>query len=154
MRGSSAIILSSLSISTNFERTRRQFNKTPEQLDEIIIVKLFKDVALEDLKMAAPKDKMKFQPFDFVKIWGSFAAGSGTAVVKFVTAAAFNIVACFVFMFGFLLLAIRNLFKFFNRRTAYLHKYSNQLYYHTLASNFAAVNMLVTNAEEQEVKSS
>lgn len=132
------------------KKTTRQDNS--EQLDEIIIVKLFKDVALEDLKMAAPKVKMKFQPFDFVKIWGSFAAGSGTAVVKFVTAAAFNIVACFVFMFGFLLLAIRNLCKFFNRRAAYLHKYSNQLYYHTLASNFAAVNMLVTNAEEQEVK--
>lgn len=124
----------------------------PEKNDEVVVVKLFKDVALENLKMAAPKVKMKFQPFDFVKIWGSFAAGSGSAVVKFVTAAAFNIVACLVFMFGFLLLAMRNAFKLFNRRTAYMKKYSNQLYYHTLASNFAAVNMLVTNAKDQEAK--
>ena len=107
---------------------------------------------LEDVKMVAPKIKMRFQPFDFVKIWGGFAAGSGSAIVKFIVGAAFNIVACCLFMLGFLLLMVRNLFKFVNRRTAYLQKYAYQLYYHTLASNFAAVNSLVTAAEEQEVK--
>ncbi len=145
-------------IAQKIQELRKKLSKSArkeamqESADEIVIVKLFKDVPLEDLKMVAPKIKMRFQPFDLVKIWGGFAAGSGSAIAKFIIGAAFNIVACCLFMFGFLLLMIRNLFKFINRRTAYLQKYAYQLYYHTLASNFAAVNALVTEAEEQEIK--
>ena len=125
--------------------------KADEKTDEILIVKLFKDVDLENLKMVSPKIEMRFQVADLVKIWGSFAAGSGSAIVKFALAA-INPVAIAGFMFGFLLLMVRNLFKFINRRTAYMQKYANQLYFHSLASNFAAANLLTSGAEEQEIK--
>lgn len=135
-------------------KLRAKFNNSTGdgEIDDVVIVKMFKNIALEDLKMVTPRVSIIWRAGDIVKIGGTFAVGSGSAIVKFIVAAAFNLVACLVFFVGFVLLSVRNALKLFNKRTAYLQRHATQLYGKSLASNFAAANMLVTSADEQEVK--
>lgn len=119
---------------------------------ERITIKIFKDVALENMNMIAPRVRLKFPLFDGFKIAGTFGAGAATAIMKIVLAAAFNLMVFIVFAFAFLLSFVKSALGFVHRRTAYLQKYVNRLYYHSLASNQSAIDAIIYAAEEQEVK--
>lgn len=116
-----------------------------------ITVKLFKDVALEHMTLVAPRVQLKFPIFDGIKILGTFGAGATTAIVKMVIAA-FSVVAALLMAFAFILAFVKSALGFVHKRTAYLQKYANRIYYHTIASNLTAIDALVTAAEEQEIK--
>jgi hypothetical protein len=122
-------------------------------VDEKIVLKLFKNLLLEDLKQASPRVELKFPLFDGIKIGGGFAGASGIAVVKALfgfTGSVLLFVTCLLPIF--LLYMLKSAFGFINRRTSYLQQYSSSLYFQTLASNRAAISLLVSLAEDQEVK--
>ncbi len=134
-------------------------------VDEKIVLKLFKNLLLEDLKQASPRVELKFPLFDGIKIGGGFAGASGIAILKtlsgsslvssagsIVSFLATSLLSLALLLPLFLLYMLKSAFGFINRRTSYLQQYSSSLYFQTLASNRAAISLLVSLAEDQEVK--
>ena len=119
---------------------------------ERVTIKIFKDVALENMNMIAPRVKLRFPLFDGIKIAGTFSAGATTAIMKIVLATAFNLMLFVIFAFAFLLTFIKSALGFVHRRTAYLQKFVNRLYFHSLASNASAIDAIIYAADEQEIK--
>ena len=118
---------------------------------ESITVKLFKDLALEQLNIVSPRVELRFPILDGVKIGLTSGIGIVTTIVKIIVAA-FSLVAFFILAFGFIFAFIKSALGFVHRRTAYMQRYARRLYYHTLASNLAAIESLVEAADEQEIK--
>lgn len=121
-------------------------------LKKEFIAKLFRDVSVENLKVVIPETRLTLPWLDKIIV----AAGFGTAIIvfliKLVVAAMMSIVMLAALLFTFAKTAIRNIFSIFNARNKYLKIYSENLYKHSLAGNMAAANLLVEQAETQEVK--
>ncbi|MBQ5789541.1 MAG: DUF3754 domain-containing protein, partial [Thermoguttaceae bacterium] len=117
-----------------------------------IVLKLFKNVPLEDLKLAAPRVELAFPLFDGLKIGGGFLGAVVAASLKLFLASAITLFGFFVLLASFATASIKSAFGLLNRRTKYWERYSSSLYYQTLASNRAAISLLVSMAEEQETK--
>ncbi len=117
-----------------------------------IVLKLFKNVPLEDLKLAAPRVELAFPLFDGLKIGGGFLGTIVAASLKLFLASAITLFGFFVLLFSFATASIKSALGLLNRRTKYLERYSSSLYYQTLASNRAAISLLVSTAEEQATK--
>ncbi len=124
----------------------------PEELAGTIIAKQFRDVPIEHLKIVAPEVKLNLPLFDKFKVGGTFFAGFGTAILKLIYAAAFSIVVFAVLLVGIILAFLKGIFGFLNSRTKCMKKFSESLYHKSLSNNVAAVNMLLDQAETQEVK--
>lgn len=117
-----------------------------------IVLKLFKNVPLEDLKPAAPRVEPAFPLFDGLKIGGGFLGTVVAASLKLFLASAIALFGFFVLLFSFATASIKSALGLLNRRTKYLERYSSSLYYQTLVSNRAAISLLVSTAEEQATK--
>ena len=124
----------------------------PEEQAGTIIAKQFRDVPIEHLKIVAPEVKLNLPLFDKFKVGGTFFAGFGTAFLKLIYAAAFSIVVFAVLLVGIILAFLKGIFGFLNSRTKCMKKFSESLYHKSLSNNVAAVNMLLDQAETQEVK--
>lgn len=124
----------------------------PEEQAGSIIAKQFRDVPIEHLKIVAPEVKLLLPLFDKFKVGGTFFAGLGTAVLKLIYAAAFSLVVFVVLLFGIILAFLKGIFGFFNSKNKCMKKFSESLYHKSLSNNVAAVNMLLDQAETQEVK--
>lgn len=120
--------------------------------EQEIVVKLFKNVPLEDLKIAAPRVELAFPLFDGIKIGGGFLGTIVAASLKLFLASALTLVGFLALLASFAAASLKSAFGFLNRRTKYLERYSSSLYFQTLASNRAALALLVAMAEEQETK--
>ncbi|MBR2004069.1 MAG: DUF3754 domain-containing protein [Thermoguttaceae bacterium] len=120
--------------------------------EQEIVVKLFKNVPLEDLKIAAPRVELAFPLFDGIKIGGGFLGTVVAASLKLFLASAITLVGFLVLLASFATASLKSAFGFLNRRTKYWERYSSSLYFQTLASNRAALALLVAMAEEQETK--
>lgn len=116
------------------------------------ILKLFKDVSVENIKIIAPKVKLGMPFFDRVKIGGTFFGSLATPLYKLVLAATLSWVMFIVLLCGFVMAFFKSVMSFLNSKTKYLHRYSSNLYYRSLSNNKAALTSLVDAAEEQEVK--
>lgn len=124
----------------------------PEEQAGTIIAKQFRDVPIEYLKIVAPEVKLYLPLFDKFKVGGTFFAGFGTAILKLIYAAAFSFVVFIVLLVGIILAFLKGIFGFLNSRTKCMKKFSENLYHKSLSNNVAAVNMLLDQAETQEVK--
>ncbi len=124
----------------------------PEEQAGTIIAKQFRDVPIEHLKIVAPEVKLLLPLLDKFKVGGTFFAGFGTAFLKLIYAAAFSIVVFAVLLVGIILAFLKGIFGFLNSRTKCMKKFSESLYHKSLSNNVAAVNMLLDQAETQEVK--
>ena len=124
----------------------------PKEQAGSIIAKQFRDVPIEHLKIVAPEVKLNLPLFDKFKVGGTFFAGFGTAILKLIYAAAFSIVVFAVLLVGIILAFLKGIFGFLNSRTKCMKKFSESLYHKSLSNNVAAVNMLLDQAETQEVK--
>lgn len=120
--------------------------------DGKIIAKLFRDVAVENLKIVAPEVRLLMPLFDKMKIGGTTLAGIATAGFKFLTSLVVNPWVAMVIFGTFVMALMKGVLGFFNIRTRYLQLFSSSLYHNTLANNLGAVHMLVDQAETQEVK--
>lgn len=116
-----------------------------------IITKVFRDVSAENLKVVVPEVKLRLPVFDQVKVGASFS-GTLLSLVAKIWIAAMNIVMLCTMLFAFIMGFIRSLTSFFTSRMKCLKTYSESLYHQSLAGNMGAVNLLVEQAETQEVK--
>jgi Protein of unknown function (DUF3754) len=128
--------------------------------EEAIFLKMFKDIPLSDMEMMFPNTKIKFRSQDKLML-GLSAGGSiggvlGPVVMKLVAAASI-LAALPPAAIGALALAMagviyRQVNGMLNQRRQYLAVLAQNLYFHTLADNRAAITLLASRAEEEDVK--
>ena len=117
-----------------------------------IIVKQFRDVQVENLKIVAPEVKLLLPIFDQIKIGGTFTFSLGWSLIKMFSTLVINL-ALFVTLLSMTIIAgAKGLFGFLNSRTRCMQVFSSNLYHKSLSNNVAAVSLLVDQAETQEVK--
>ena len=117
-----------------------------------IILKMFKDVPVENLKIVAPKITLSLPIFDRLKIGGTVLGGLATTGYKLAVAAALSTWLFVIVLCGFILALLKGVFGFLNSRTKYMQRCSSSLYYQNLSNNASAITSLVIMAEEQEIK--
>lgn len=117
-----------------------------------VLIKMFKDVPVENIKIIAPKVKLGMPMFARVKIGGSVIGSLVTPVSKLIFAFAMSWVYFLIILTGFLIAAFKGLMSFLNSRTKYMQVFSSSLYYRNLSNNNAALTTLLDAAEVQELK--
>ena len=126
--------------------------RTVENGEDVVLLKLFKDVVLDDVKMLAPRVRIQMRMFDKLKVGSTVVGGLGTAIFKLVMAAAFH-VWLFVIVFGGCLMALaKGVFGFMSSKTKYMETLSSHLYFQNLANNVSVLTRLVDAAEAEEAK--
>ncbi|MCL2116842.1 MAG: TMEM143 family protein [Planctomycetaceae bacterium] len=117
-----------------------------------VLVKMFKDIPVENIKIIAPKVKLGMPVFARVKIGGSVAGSLITPLSKLVFAFTMSWIYFCIILGGLLLAAFKGTMSFLNSRTKYMQVYSSNLYYRNLSNNTAALTTLLDAAETQELK--
>ncbi len=139
------------------KRLERYRQNLPDNVSgDHIIIKLFKNIPQADLEMLFPNTQVKLKPFDKLKLGvtaGGGTIGSVTATATKVAAAA-NPMAAAGALAGLAAVVFRQVSKFFGQRTKYMMTLAQNLYFHNLANNRAALTLLVDRAEEEMFKNS
>jgi len=126
--------------------------RTVEEGNDVVYMKLFKDVVLEDLKMLTPRVQIQMPVFAKLKI-GSTVAGSLFApALKLVMAAAFSTLLFAIVLAGCIGAFVKGVFSFLSSKTKYMQTLSSSLYFQNLANNVSALTRLVDAAEAEEAK--
>lgn len=120
--------------------------------DGRILLKLFKDILLRDLKIISPAPQIRMPLLDRLKIGSTLLGSLVTPLVKLLFAAAFSFVLFLMVLVGFIGAFIKGTFSFLSCRTKYMQALSTNLYYQGLANNACVLNRLVNTAEDEEVK--
>lgn len=123
-----------------------------EKFNHQIIAKVFRDVAVENLKVVIPEVRLTLPIFDKIKVSGTGLVAVTTALLKVFLASALTLAGFLVVLAGVIGGFLKAIFGFLNSRTKCLKTYSESLYHQSLAGNMGAVNLLVEQAETQEVK--
>ncbi|MDO4570164.1 MAG: DUF3754 domain-containing protein [Planctomycetia bacterium] len=140
------------------ERSVREFKRVcvlaqyKKEFGEVVLIKLFRNVLVENLKIVAPSVKLSLSPFSLVKISATGLSGlSGIvlAIIKGVALFSFTLAA----LAGAIVTALmKAVFSFLNTRTKCLQIYTASLYNQSLANNLGAIDMLIEQGEIQEIK--
>ncbi len=150
---------SKLSLEQALKKTTKVVKKRrrhiPEDVEDKIFMKLFKDIPRSDLDMLFPNQEVRLKLVDKIKL--AVSGGSGTIggiigiFAKITTAVTnpFLLVGAFVGLIG---VFVRQILNIFNYRTKYMMVLSRNLYFHTMNNNFGVINGLVDEAEEEETK--
>ena len=117
-----------------------------------VLIKMFKDVPVENIKIIAPKVKLGMPVFAKIKIGGSVLGSLIAPISKLVFAFAMSWIYFLVILGGLLIAAFKGVMSFLNSRTKYMQMYSSNLYYRNLSNNTAALTALLDSAENQELK--
>lgn len=123
-----------------------------EGQDQTVILKLYRDVPVENLKIIIPDASIKITIFDSVKIGATVGCGLIASALKLALAAALSWVVLLIFLFTFISSVLKGLAGFINSKTKHIGNCSQELLYQNLSNNIGTISALVTMAEEQEVK--
>ena len=123
-----------------------------ETQDQSVILKLYRDVPVENLRIIIPDASISITFLDAVKIGVTVLCGLVTSAMKLVLAAALSWFVLSIFLFTLLVTAIKGLAGFINSKTRQLGSRSQELLQQNLSNNIGTISSLVTMAEEQEVK--
>ena len=134
------------------DRLRRAL---PDRIaDDHIYLKLFRFIPRADLEMLFPNTRVQLRPFDKLKLGvtaGGGTVGSVVATATKVTAATNPLTAAGA-LAGLAAVVARQVGKIISQRNKYMMVLARNLYFHNLASNRAALTLLVDRAEEEDVK--
>lgn len=117
-----------------------------------VLLKMFKDVAVENLKIVAPKVKLGMPIFDRIKIGGSVLGSLVAPISKLIFALTLSWFYFLMILGGLVIAAVKGVLSFMNSRTKYMQVYSSSLYFCNLSNNKSAITALVDAAEDQEIK--
>lgn len=120
--------------------------------DDAVYLKVFKDVAIADLKLILPRVRIRMRWFDRLKIGSTVAGSVGTAALKAFSAAVLSPWVFLVVMGSLILAMLKGIFSFAASKTKYLQTLSSSLYFQNLANNSSALALLAETAEAEEVK--
>ena len=126
--------------------------RTEEQGEDLIFLKLFKNVVFEDVKMLAPRLRVQMKMFDKLKVGSTVVGGLATPVFKLVMAAAFSTMLFVVVLAGCIGAFMKGVFGFMRSKTKYMQALSSHLYFQNLANNVSVLTRLVDAAEAEEAK--
>ena len=129
---------------------RNRKSKSAES--DVVLMKLFKDVVLEDLKMMAPEARVQMKLLDKLKVGGTVAGGLLAPILKLFTVAIISPVALLAILGGCIAAFFKGVFSFLTSKTKYMQTLSSSLYYQSLANNLSALTRLVDSAEDEETK--
>lgn len=124
----------------------------PAPAADQVLLKLFKDVYLEELKMTSPEIRVRIRLWDKFQIIASMVTTVITSFMRLVMAAAINPVLFFTVLTGCATAAIAAVRNFITCRIRYMERLGANLYHKLLASNLAAIARLLSTAEAEEVK--
>ena len=117
-----------------------------------IIIKLFRNIPVECLRVTIPEVRLQLPLFAWLKVGGTFAGSITMPLVKLLAAAVMSFFAFFVFLGLFLVGCFKSFTGLMNSHTKCLQIYSSNLCHKSLSNNVAALNLLVDQAETQEIK--
>lgn len=135
-----------------FVLARAQNRELDHDYSGQLVIKIFKDVSVENLKIIAPKVKLGMPFFDRLKIGSTVFGSLATTVYKIFVAVTLSPILFAIVLSGLIIAAFKGLMSFMSSKTKYMHVYSSNLYYRNLSNNKAALTSLVDAAEEQETK--
>lgn len=123
--------------------------------ESTVFIKIFREIPFTDVEALLPHAEIRMSFLDRVKVWGGGAGALGGVAGKLVQGVLF---ATSISKLAWLLIvplgamAVRS---FMGYRTARIHRESQRtrnLYYQNLASNAAAIHMLVALIAQEEIK--
>lgn len=117
-----------------------------------LLTKMFKDVAVENLKIIVPKVRLGMPVFDRLKIGGTVFGSLATTIYKVVFAFMLSWWLFALVMSGLVIATFKGIMSFLSSKTKYLHVFSSSLYFRSVSNNKAALTSLVDAVEEQELK--
>ena len=132
-----------------------KLKQKPSNVDEdLIYIKLFKNIPRSDLEMLFPNTKVKMRLFDKLKLGitggGGTVGGIMTVISKLTIA--IDPIAMATAVFGFAGLLWRQVSKVFLQRTKYMAELAKNLYYYNLDNNLGAITHLNDMAAASEAK--
>ncbi len=126
--------------------------RTAKPRGDAVLLKLFKDVVVEDLQMTSPHVQLRMCLFDRLKLGSTVAGGLFAPILKVVMAAAISPMLLLIVVGGFVGALLKGVFGFLRCKTKYMQKLSTSLYFQNLANNVSALTRLIDAAEAEETK--
>ena len=123
--------------------------------DPHVLLKMFKEIPLEDIEALLPHAQVEMNWFDRMKLMGGGAGMVGTTATKVLKLATGALVVgqlLWVLMVGAGLLAFRTLMGYRNVRVQRDLQRTTNLYYQNLANNAGVLQSLVAMIAQEEVK--
>jgi len=146
--------------SKNIEKIKRKLARQKpllitDKTNRNIYIKLFKNIPHMDLEMLFPNTKVKMTLFDKVKlsvVGGGGTIGGGATLVAKLGVATVEPTSAMMAIMAFGGILWRQVKEVFSRRTHYLAKLSQKLYFHNLDNNSGALNYMLSMAQDEESK--
>ncbi len=126
-----------------------------DERDRSIYIKLFKNIPHMDLEMLFPNTKVKMTLFDKAKlsiVGGGGTIGGGTTLAAKLGAATIEPISALMAIGAFGGILWRQIKEVFSRKTHYMAKLSQKLYFHNLDNNEGALNYILGMAKDEESK--
>lgn len=127
----------------------------PEVRDDLIYMKLFKNIPRSDIEMIFPNTRVNFRPFDKLKLGITSSAGVGMGAFSAAGKLALlstNPLAAAGAAFGLGGIIFRQCKKFLNERQRYMVIMAQNLYFHAMADNRGVLIKLASRAAEEDLK--
>jgi len=122
--------------------------------DDVVYLKLFKNIPTSDLEMLFPNTRVRMTAFDKLKLsmtGGGGAIGSIFVTISKITAAS-NPYTIVVAVAGFGAVLWRQVASIFNHRTKYMATLAKNLYYYNLNNNLGSIAHLIELGEVEDCK--
>jgi len=122
--------------------------------EDVVYLKLFKDIPSADLEMLFPNTKIKIRLFDKIKLGVLGGGGTAGGVMATITklSAAIDPMSAIFAIGGLLGVIWRQIAKVFSQRAKYSAALTKNLYFYSLDNNMGALTYLVDAAETEECK--
>ncbi|MCS7305795.1 MAG: TMEM143 family protein [Thermoguttaceae bacterium] len=135
-----------------FARVAVLVRQTGRQYGDRVLLKLFKDVVIEDLKMTWPNLRILMRPMDRLMLAVSAVGGIFAPLWKLLVAVTLSPYVVATVVFGCLSAMVRAIWNFISCKDKYVKTLTHNLYYQNLANNLSALARLIDTAEAEEVK--
>lgn len=117
-----------------------------------VLLKLFKEIVIDDLKMTWPNLRILMRPLDRAILGASALGGIFTPLWKLLVAVTLSPYVVATVVFGCLSAMVRAVWGFLSCKDKYVKTLTHNLYYQNLANNLGALARLIETAEAEEVK--
>ncbi len=122
--------------------------------NDVVYMKLFKDIPRADLEMLFPNTRVQIRLFDKIKLGIMGGGGTAGGIMATITklTASIDPISALIAVGGLLGVIWRQIAKIFSQRAKYSAILTKNLYFYSLNNNMGALTYLVDSAENEECK--
>jgi len=135
-----------------FSRVAVLVRQTGPPHGDRVLLKLFKEIVIDDLKMTWPNLRILMRPLDRAMLAASALGGIFTPLWKLLVAVTLSPYVVATVVFGCLSAMVRAIWGFYSCKENYVKTLTHNLYYQNLGNNLSALARLVETAEAEELK--